>query len=111
MIAGLNDLHSFVNVALATSAEDDLSTKMISDLRTIGNAVDLLISDFPKSSGCLQLLERCSVLLEIKSFSQLLVKVPLPCMIIINTDFAVCLLFISKTVGRNWVTLRRSEPL
>ena len=49
--AGLNDLHSFVDVALTTSAEDDMCTKIISDLRTIGNAVGPLIYDLPKSSG------------------------------------------------------------
>jgi len=57
----VNDLQSFVNVALAM-VEDDLAHDKLSDLRTVGSGFGALIYKLPDDAGYADLSERCTSL-------------------------------------------------
>ena len=61
MFTDVNEIQSFVNVALATAAggEGDLSHDKLSDLRKVGSGFASLIYNFPKTAGFTELKEAC----------------------------------------------------
>lgn len=62
LIADVNEIQSFVNVALATAAggEGDLSHDKLSNLRSVGSGFASLIYNFPEDAGFFELKEACT---------------------------------------------------
>ena len=60
----VNDLHNFVNIALATGAggEGDLTNDKLSNLKTVGSGFGPLIYKLPKTAGHKKLQENCKTL-------------------------------------------------
>lgn len=60
----VNEIQSFVNVALATAAggEGDLSHDKLSHLRTVGSGYGSLIYGLSETTGFIELKEACSSL-------------------------------------------------
>ena len=59
--AGKKGLYSFVDVAFS-GTDDAMTTKLLTDLRTIGKAVDKLLFQLPQQCGLNDLVTACSAL-------------------------------------------------
>ena len=103
VIAGVNEIQSFVNLALATGAigEGDLSHDRLSHLRTVGRGFASLIYNFPEHAGFLELKEACTsvweALAENKNLPYLLVNGLN--MSYLNSSTIICMLLLLSTGG------------
>ena len=73
IFAGVKGLHAFVEVALDTT-DDDMTITLLSDLRTVGNAVGKLLFHLPEQCGLNDFVTACGVLWEGSFHYKLLVK-------------------------------------
>ena len=84
MDADVNEIQSFVNVALATAAggEGDLSHDKLSHLRIVGSGFASLIYNFPEDAGFLKLKKACASVWEAldknEKLPKLLVRLNVP---------------------------------
>lgn len=64
MQTNINDLHNFVNIALATAAggEGDFNTDRLINLRNVGSGFGKLIYNLPKTAGYEELQNLCESL-------------------------------------------------
>ena len=72
--AGVKGLHAFVEVALGTT-DDDMTITLLSDLRTVGNAVGKLLFHLPELCRLNDLVTACGGLWEGSFHYKLLVKI------------------------------------
>ena len=73
--AGVEGLHAFVEVALGTTDDDDMTITLLSDLRTVGNAVGKLLFHLPEPCRLNELVTACGALWEGPFHHKLLVKI------------------------------------